>query len=88
MDCYAVEVQLTTGKNVIIKTKWEESEVEVEIFQENAEVLMRGRKKLIDMEKQCKILSLELTDIKKALISYDSLIQFEINDPQTMVNMI
>lgn len=88
MDYYAVEVQLTTGKNVIITTKWEESEVEVEVFQENAELVLKGRKKICDMEKQCKILSLELSDVKEALTSYDTLIQFEINDSQTKVNMI
>lgn len=88
MDFYAVEVQLTTGKNVIITTKWEESEVEVEVFQEKEELVLRGRKKLSDMEKQCKILSLELTDVKEALTSHDTLIQFEINDSQTKVNMI
>lgn len=88
MDFYAVEVQLTSGKNVIITTKWEETEVEVEVFQENAELVLRGRKKLSDMEKQCKILSLELNDVKDALTSHDSFIQFEINDSQTKVNMI
>lgn len=88
MDIFAAEVQLTTGKDVIIKTKWGESEVEVEIFQENTEVVLKGRKKLSEMEKQCKILSIQLTDVKNALISYDSLIQFEINASQTKVNII
>lgn len=87
MDFFAAEVQLTTGKDVIIKTKWGESEVEVEIFQENTEVVLKGQKKLSEMEKQCKILSIQLTDVKNALISYDSLIQFEINASQTKVNM-
>ncbi|CAO1401189.1 unnamed protein product [Diamesa hyperborea] len=88
MDFYAVEVQLTTGKNVIITTKWEESEVEVEIFQENAELVLKGRKKLSDMEKQCKILSLQLNDVKDALTSNDSLIQYEINDSQTKLTIL
>lgn len=89
MECFfAIEVKTTAGKEVIIKTNWKNSEVEVEIFQENSELLLKGRKKISDVEKQCKILSIDLTDVKKAFISHDPLIQFEINGSQKKVNMI